>query len=93
MSEEKKKIDLKKIIGALLRAGYELTKRQAEIFLLIAQGKKDKEIAGLLYIAPSTVRTHHECIFKKLAVHSKAELAELAKQLGLLPVSIPFSEN
>lgn len=93
MAEKKNIQELKKIILALLLAGYELTKREADIFLLLARGKTDKEIALLLYIAPSTARTHHEHIFKKLNVHKKSELAELAARLGLIQRTNPFSEN
>lgn len=93
MAEEKNIPDLKKIILALLSAGYELTKREAEIFLLLAAGKTDKEIAGLLFIAPYTARTHHGHIFKKLNVHKKSELTELAKRLAMGARISPFSEN
>ena len=52
----------------------ELSSREKEITLLIAEGKSDKEIAMTLNISPATVATHNKKIFKKLNVHSRVEL-------------------
>lgn len=57
-----------------------LTSREEEILVLLAQGKKQGEIAEDLYVAPSTVKTHIKHIYQKLEVHSRKEL------LGLIGV-------
>ena len=76
--------DILRIYGTLLLAGFKLTLRQSEIFILLASGKKNKEIAALLFIDYDTVRTHRARIFKRLAVKNKFELGMLAYKLGLL---------
>lgn len=54
-----------------------LTSREAEILTLLAQGRKQGEIARDLYIAPSTVKTHIKHLYQKLGVHSRRELSDL----------------
>lgn len=56
---------------------YGLTDRESEILLLLVQGKKQGQIAGELYIAGSTVKTHIKHIYQKLDVHSRKDLAQL----------------
>ncbi|MFN4895637.1 MAG: LuxR C-terminal-related transcriptional regulator [Pseudomonadota bacterium] len=61
-----------------------LSKREHEIFMLLAQGKKNREIGKLLCISTRTVDTHRSNILKKLQVKSNAELARMAIKEGLL---------
>ncbi len=49
----------------------ELTKRECNILDLLAEGKKYKEIADLLFISVDTVRTHIRNIYIKLEVDNK----------------------
>jgi DNA-binding CsgD family transcriptional regulator len=51
-----------------------LTKREAEIALLLARGLSNREIADRLSISPHTVRHHAEAVFAKLGVHSRRAL-------------------
>jgi DNA-binding CsgD family transcriptional regulator len=58
-----------------------LTRRQAEIIRLIADGCSDKEIAGRLGISRRTVRTHLENVFNEHGMRSRTEAAaELVRQ-------------
>lgn len=57
-----------------------LTKKETDIAHLIAKGLSDKEIAEKAAISPSTVAVHNKKIFKKLGVHSRAELIRLSEQ-------------
>lgn len=50
-----------------------LTPREREVFELLIQGKKLKEIAGELGIKYSTVNTHQKNVYKKLGVNTRAE--------------------
>ncbi len=50
-----------------------LTPREAEILIWVARGKRDEEIAQLLFISPATVRKHLKNVYEKLGVHSRAE--------------------
>ena len=51
-----------------------LTKREIEVFLLIAEGTKNSKIAKKLFISPHTVEIHKTNILKKLNLKSSAEL-------------------
>jgi DNA-binding CsgD family transcriptional regulator len=48
-----------------------LTPREAEVLGWIAHGKRNDEIARLLFISPHTVRKHVENIFEKLDVRTR----------------------
>lgn len=54
-----------------------LTAREEEVLVLMAQDKKQAQIAEDLYVAPSTVKTHIKHIYQKLGVHSRKGLAQL----------------
>ncbi len=64
--------------------GEQLTEREVEILLLLADGKDNQAIADALFISPNTVRTHLQNIFSKMGVHSKLEAVTLAAKTGLL---------
>jgi DNA-binding CsgD family transcriptional regulator len=49
-----------------------LTGREREVLFLVAQGKRNSEIARLLWVSPATVRTHLEHVFQKLEVKTRA---------------------
>ena len=55
-----------------------LTAREVEIVRLLAEGKVNKEIAGILGITVRTVETHRARIMLKLGLHSLAELIHYA---------------
>ena len=61
-----------------------LSTREHEIFVLLAQGKKNREIGKLLSISTRTVDTHRSNILKKLQMRSNAELVKMAISEGLL---------
>ena len=48
-----------------------LSPRQREILELVAAGKTNAEIAGLLWISPGTVRKHLENAYERLGVHTR----------------------
>ncbi len=58
----------------LLMTRFGLSQREAEISLLICKGLIDQEIARVLGMAFSTVRTHLKNIFRKLDVSTRSEL-------------------
>jgi two-component system response regulator NreC len=61
-----------------------LSAREREIFQLVAEGRTNKEIAGLLFISPSTVETHRARIMEKLDLHSAAEIVLYAVRRGVI---------
>ena len=50
-----------------------LSDRETEILDLLSRGKRNKEIADLLFISPSTVHTHIHNIYEKLHIRSRSE--------------------
>jgi DNA-binding NarL/FixJ family response regulator len=56
----------------------ELTNRESEILLLLAQGLTNAEIAGRLYISTKTAGNHVSAILAKLGVRSRTEAAAYA---------------
>ncbi|HEX7118603.1 MAG TPA: helix-turn-helix transcriptional regulator [Longimicrobiales bacterium] len=61
--------------AARLRERFGLTRREAEIALLLAQGRKTADIARDLVISRHTVRRHTENVLRKLGVPSRAAVA------------------
>ena len=51
-----------------------LTDREREILQLLAEGRANKEVAGLLNISTTTVETHRGHILRKLSLHGTADL-------------------
>ena len=58
--------------------GTRLTPREREIVQLLAEGKSNKEAAGVLNISVKTVETHRTNIMRKLRFHSIGELVRYA---------------
>jgi DNA-binding NarL/FixJ family response regulator len=68
----------------------ELTEREHEVLRLIARGATNAEIAGTLYVAEATVKTHVGSIFAKLGVRDRAAAIVFAYDHGVVtPGSAP----
>ena len=61
-----------------------LTVREREILHLLAGGKSNKDIAGMLGLSLYTVETHRRNLQEKLNLHSLAELILYAVRKGLI---------
>jgi two-component system nitrate/nitrite response regulator NarL len=64
----------------------QLTSREREVLILIAQGRSNKEIANQLGIGVRTIETHRERIMRRLDIHSVAGLTKFAIANGLVPL-------
>lgn len=62
----------------------QLTTREREVLVLIAEGKGNKEIADQLGIGVRTIETHRERIMRRLNIHSVAGLTKYAIANGLI---------
>lgn len=62
----------------------ELTAREREVVALIADGLSNEEIAGRIYVSPSTVKTHVARAMTKLGARDRAQLVVFAYQSGLV---------
>lgn len=61
----------------------ELTIREREILIYIADGDSNKQIARNLDVAENTVKVHVQNILKKLEVNSRVQAAVIVVQLNL----------
>ncbi|MBJ8026940.1 response regulator transcription factor [Bacillus cereus group sp. N21] len=61
-----------------------LTDREIEILQLIAYGKKNKEIANILYISEGIVKTHVHNIIQKLEVADRTQAVVLGIRMQLV---------
>lgn len=60
-----------------------LTRREAEVLALIAQGRSNAEIAGDLFISEATVKTHINNLFAKAGLRDRAQAVTYAFRNGL----------
>jgi DNA-binding NarL/FixJ family response regulator len=63
-----------------------LSNREREVFQMIAEGHSTKEISGILFISPSTVKTHRSNIMEKLQINNISQLIQFAIRLGIVDV-------
>lgn len=61
-----------------------LTTREREILQLIAEGRSNKEIAGILNLSLYTVETHRGNLMEKLNLHTVPELILYAVRKGVI---------
>lgn len=68
---------------ALRRSFETLSKREQEIFVLIAEGKTNTDIAHITGIQPNTAKKHRATIYQKFQVNSGPELMGLCRGVDL----------
>jgi len=61
-----------------------LTKREFEVFRLLANGKSVQDISEALYLSSKTVGTHRTRVMAKLGCRNVAELARIAIRHGVI---------
>ena len=72
-------------IGSSTRIeGSRLTDREVEVLRLVSTGLHNRDIASILFIAESTVKTHVEHIIGKLGVSDRVQAAVWAARHGLI---------
>ena len=62
----------------------QISRREYEVLLKIAEGYSNSEIADKLFVSENTVKTHVSNILAKLNVKRRTEAIKQAKEYGLL---------
>lgn len=61
-----------------------LTEREREVWLFMARGKSNAEIAGELYVSIETVKTHVAHVLSKLEIRDRVQAVVAAYESGLI---------
>jgi DNA-binding NarL/FixJ family response regulator len=62
-----------------------LTPRERQVLALVAEGRTNREIGEVLFMAEKTASVHVSRILSKLNVRSRTEAAAVAHRQGLVP--------
>jgi DNA-binding NarL/FixJ family response regulator len=66
-------------------AGEELTGQQRRVLALVGDGLSNREIADLLSVEPSTVKSHVSGLLQRLGLRDRQQLTAYAWRHGILP--------
>lgn len=61
-----------------------LSMRETQVLMMIAQGTKTQEISEILNLSPKTISTYRKRLYEKLNVNSDIEMLHLAMKHGVL---------
>jgi len=65
-----------------------LSERECQVLKLIAEGKTNKEIAQVLFLAVKTVQAHRANLMRKLGMHDRTELVKYAIRKGIVGLDV-----
>jgi FixJ family two-component response regulator len=78
-------------LGALRERFDTLSSRERDIMIQVTAGRLNKQIAGDIGIAESTVKVHRTNLMRKMKARSLPELSRMADILKLTPEKAPRS--
>jgi DNA-binding CsgD family transcriptional regulator len=61
-----------------------LTRREAEVLVLVGRGRTNVEIADALFVSPRTVQKHLQHVYAKLGVESRTAAVARAFEAAVL---------
>jgi DNA-binding NarL/FixJ family response regulator len=62
---------------------FDLTPREAEVLVLVAAGRTNRQIGDELFVSDKTASVHVSNILRKLGVNSRVDAAAVAQRLGI----------
>ncbi|MBL4710629.1 MAG: response regulator transcription factor [Flavobacteriales bacterium] len=62
----------------------EISDREMQVLISLAEGLSNKEIAEKLFLSESTIKTHCSNLFSKLNVNRRTQAVQQARELGLI---------
>ncbi len=62
----------------------DLSAREMEVMLMLAEGRRIAEIAEVLHLSPKTVATYKYRIFEKLDARSDVQMTRMALRHGVV---------
>jgi len=62
-----------------------LTERERRILVFLANGLSNKEMARRVFVSENTIKFHLKNIYSKLAVNSRLQAINAARQMGIIP--------
>lgn len=65
-----------------------LSNREREVFQMMVEGYSTKQIAEMLCLSPSTVKSHRSNIMEKLQMDNISKLIQYAIQLGVIDIQL-----
>jgi predicted ATPase/DNA-binding CsgD family transcriptional regulator len=68
---------------------HQLTARELQVLTLLAEGRRNAEIARRLFLSNKTVEHHVSAVLSKLQVRSRGEASAVAHRLGLRARGLP----
>ncbi|WP_406491407.1 response regulator transcription factor [Streptomyces sp. NBC_01604] len=75
-----------RVVGYTAEPGPGLSEREVEVVRLLARGHSNRAIAGALFLAEATVKTHLVRIYRKLGTENRAATVSEAVRRGLIDV-------
>lgn len=76
---------------AVRRLASHMTERERQCLNLLVRGLGTLDMARVLAVSPTTVRSHVQALLTKLGAHSRLEAASLAVRHGLVTDELPRS--
>jgi len=62
----------------------DISNRELEVLMSMADGLSNKQIAEKLFLSESTIKTHSTNLYAKLNVNRRTQAVQKARELGLL---------